>query len=265
MPILDHRADPSLLPQDGSALKQELLKFALDHTPGVVLSPTQVSESKLAALFSSASSEWETEDEFFAQQNARHHFTLDVCATAQNAKVKDNFFTKEIDALKQVWRGSCWMNPVYGDPEQPCEPICKKLRCLTCAQYTTKSGKICKPGCEAHRGHHTEVYIPGIVDWMQKARQTAIDGTGKVVCLVPSRTDTLWWHETVLKPHGKQYKTWGLFEKDRRAVYWSDGLYVEVESLKGRLSFKNPAKQVSFAAPFPSAIVIFEPRSRVEL
>lgn len=224
-----------------------------------------LADGKLAALFSSASAEWETDDEFFAAQDARHHFTLDVCATAENAKVKGNFFTKEQDALKQVWRGSCWMNPVYGDPEEPCKPNCKKLRCLTCAEYTIQSGKVCKPNCEAHRGHHNDVYVPGIADWMQKARQTAIDGTGKVVCLVPSRTDTLWWHEIVLKPHGEQFQSWNLFGKDRRAVYWSEGLYVEVESLKGRLSFKNPRKKVSFCAPFPSALVVFEPRKKVAI
>jgi len=61
-------------------------------------------------LFSSKSVEWETPQDLFEAQNARWGFTLDVCATAENAKC-DSFFTEEDDGLQQTWGGVCWMNP----------------------------------------------------------------------------------------------------------------------------------------------------------
>ncbi len=67
-----------------------------------------------------------------------------------------------------------------------------------------------------------------IKKWIKKAYEAAKNGEATVVCLVPSRTDTIWWHSYCLK--------------------------AEIEFIKGRLKFgdsKNPA-------PFPSAIVVFE-------
>lgn len=64
--------------------------------------------------------------------------------------------------------------------------------------------------------------------WMRKAFESARAGA-TVVCLVPARTDTAWWHAHVI--HG------------------------EIRFLRGRLKF-GQAKQ---GAPFPSAIVVFRP------
>ena len=63
--------------------------------------------------------------------------------------------------------------------------------------------------------------------WIEKAYNESLKG-GTVVCLLPARTDTKWFHEYCLKG--------------------------EVEFLRGRLKFndgKNPA-------PFPSMIVVFK-------
>lgn len=66
------------------------------------------------ALFSSASTEWETPQWLFEGLTRRFHFTLDVCATEQNAKCR-RFFTREHDGLRHPWAGErCWMNPPYG-------------------------------------------------------------------------------------------------------------------------------------------------------
>ncbi len=62
--------------------------------------------------------------------------------------------------------------------------------------------------------------------WVQKAAEEAERGC-TVVCLLPSRTDTRWWHLYCMK--------------------------AEIRFIRGRLRFddqKNPA-------PFPSALVIF--------
>lgn len=51
-------------------------------------------------MFSSKTCEWETPIEFFQELNAKYHFTMDVCATKENAKC-EKFFTKEDDGLVQ--------------------------------------------------------------------------------------------------------------------------------------------------------------------
>ena len=67
-----------------------------------------------------------------------------------------------------------------------------------------------------------------IKDWMKKAYESSLHGA-TVVCLVPARTDTHWWHNYAMKG--------------------------EIRLLRGRLKFGN-AKN---SAPFPSAVVVFRP------
>ena len=133
--------------------------------------------------FSSASSEWATPQDFFDKLNTIHHFTLDVCATAENAKCA-RFFTKEQDGLAQVWAPErCYLNPPYG--------------------RTIKM-------------------------WMRKAYEESQRGA-LVVCLVPSRTDTAWFQDFAMKG--------------------------QIEFLRGRLKFGGHTN----SAPFPSAVVVFNP------
>lgn len=65
-----------------------------------------------------------------------------------------------------------------------------------------------------------------IEQWMQKALRESERGA-TVVCLVPARTDTEWWHKYAL--HG------------------------EIRFIRGRVKFQG----ADATAPFPSAIVIF--------
>jgi phage N-6-adenine-methyltransferase len=66
------------------------------------------------ALFASASDEWPTPSAFFAELNRRYQFTLDPCATAENAKCA-TYFTREDDGLKQDWgTHRVFCNPPYG-------------------------------------------------------------------------------------------------------------------------------------------------------
>lgn len=67
-----------------------------------------------------------------------------------------------------------------------------------------------------------------IEHWMAKAYASARAGA-LVVCLVPARTDTRWWH---------RYATRG-----------------EVRFLRGRLRFGGAQN----SAPFPSAVIVFRP------
>lgn len=71
-------------------------------------------------------------------------------------------------------------------------------------------------------------YGRGIGAWLRKAYDSANEGA-TVVCLVPARTDTAWWHDFAAKGR--------------------------VEFIRGRLRFGNATAN----APFPCALVIFQP------
>lgn len=66
--------------------------------------------------------------------------------------------------------------------------------------------------------------------WMHKAYAAAQQGA-TVVCLVPARTDTAWWHRYAMKG--------------------------EIRLLRGRLKFGDATN----TAPFPSAVIVFRPRA----
>lgn len=66
------------------------------------------------AMFTSNTAEWATPQAFFDELNAEFHFTLDPCATPQNAKCP-KYYTKEQDGLSQSWDGErVFCNPPYG-------------------------------------------------------------------------------------------------------------------------------------------------------
>ena len=66
--------------------------------------------------------------------------------------------------------------------------------------------------------------------WMRKAAEASALGA-TVVCLVPARTDTAWWHDYAMQG--------------------------DIQFLRGRVKFVSPNGQGD-AAPFPSAIVVFQ-------
>lgn len=136
----------------------------------------------MSVHFSSNTAEWATPQDFFDKLNNEFGFTLDVCATTENAKC-DRFFTKSDNGLIQHWGGVCYMNPPYGRE---------------------------------------------IGAWIKKAYQESLLGA-TVVCLVPARTDTRWWHDYVMKAK-------------------------EIRFLRGRLKFGSAIN----SAPFPSAVIIFD-------
>lgn len=67
-----------------------------------------------------------------------------------------------------------------------------------------------------------------IQHWVRKAYESSLQGA-TVVCLLPARTDTRWWHDFCGK--------------------------AETRFVKGRLKFGG----VKDNAPFPNAVVIFRP------
>lgn len=71
-------------------------------------------------------------------------------------------------------------------------------------------------------------YGRAIKGWVKKAYESSLAGA-TVVCLLPSRTDTVWWHDYCMKG--------------------------EIRFIRGRLKFGGQKN----SAPFPSAVVIFRP------
>ena len=132
-------------------------------------------------MFSSNDMTWETPQDLFNKLNEEFKFTLDVCALPETAKCKE-YYTPEIDGLKQDWNGVCWMNPPYG----------------------------------------REIGM-----WLEKAYIESNNGS-TVVCLIPARTDTKYWHNFCM-------------------------LASEIRLIKGRLKFGDSVN----SAPFPSAIIVF--------
>jgi phage N-6-adenine-methyltransferase len=66
-------------------------------------------------MFSSKTDMWETPQALFDELNAEFCFTVDTCATSDNAKC-DRYFTKEMNGLDQPWDEPdvYWVNPPYG-------------------------------------------------------------------------------------------------------------------------------------------------------
>lgn len=134
-------------------------------------------------MFSSKTEVWSTPKEFFDKLDRIFHFETDLCALPENAKCK-NFYTPEMDGLKQTWTGVCWLNPPYGKT---------------------------------------------ISQWIAKAYESSREGA-TIVCLIPARTDTRYWHDYCVKG--------------------------EIYFIRGRLKFGN----ADSCAPFPSALVCFRPQ-----
>jgi phage N-6-adenine-methyltransferase len=134
----------------------------------------------------SDSIEYETPPELFDVLNREFGFTLDVCATAANAKCR-RFFTVRENGLARPWLdesgapATCWMNPPYGDD--------------------------------------------ALTRWMSKAHAEATRGA-TVVCLVPARTHTAWFHTLCSK--------------------------AEVRFLRGRLRYVGTTGE----APFAQLVII---------
>lgn len=64
-------------------------------------------------MFSSKTDMWATPQWLFDELNEQYNFTIDVCATQENAKCT-NFYSPEEDGLSQPWEGRVWCNPPYG-------------------------------------------------------------------------------------------------------------------------------------------------------
>ena len=74
-----------------------------------------MTDKQFGGIFSSATDEWATPQEFFDELNEEFHFTLDPAANEENHKC-ETFFTKEQNGLTCPWGGyTVFCNkPCYG-------------------------------------------------------------------------------------------------------------------------------------------------------
>jgi phage N-6-adenine-methyltransferase len=131
-------------------------------------------------------------------------------------------------AVTDVWGTPQWLfdalNKEFGFTLDPCSDG----ENAKCARFYTTS----ENGLLRDWGTETVFMNPPyseIAEWMRKAYGAAQEGA-TVVCLIPARTDTAWWHSYCMKS--------------------------EIRLLRGRLKFGDSEN----SAPFPSAIVVFRPR-----
>lgn len=75
-------------------------------------------KSSMAVITSTGKDDWETPKEFYDALDAEFQFTLDVCATSENAKCT-RYFTPEDDGLQKDWAGeTAFCNPPYSNRAQ---------------------------------------------------------------------------------------------------------------------------------------------------
>lgn len=140
---------------------------------------------------SSLDETWTTPRDFYNKLNYEFNFGLDAAALSSSTLVPEN-----------------WYGPDHPDP--------KRRDALVRNWVVDSNGKTI---------WLNPPYGRVIGTWMNKANAEALRG-GVIVCLVPARTDTNWWHNCCIQH--------------------------EVRFIKGRLKFGNSKN----SAPFPSALVI---------
>jgi len=131
--------------------------------------------------------DWETPVEFFNLLDKEFHFTLDPCASKENAKCK-RFYTIIDNGLKKSWRGErAFVNPPFSN----------------------------------------------IFEWVKKCYNESRNTNTLVVLILPSRTDTLYWHEYIMKAQ-------------------------QIWFCKGRVNFLKNGETTKNSSTFPLVIVIFK-------
>ena len=105
---------------------------------------------------------------------------------------------------------------------------CTTVETAKCENYFTEQEDGLSKSWEGHRVFMNPPYGRAIGDWIKKAYEEGEKPNTVVVCLVPARTDTKYWHNYCMM---------------------ADEIYF----VKGRLKFGKSKS----AAPFPSAVVVF--------
>jgi phage N-6-adenine-methyltransferase len=158
-----------------------------------------------ALMFSKASDEWATPWSMFDELHAEFHFALDAAATRENTKCIRHLGSDGAGVFSDALIANWWSLVADGWTLRTNSAVWLNPPYSKCREFIAKAASEAQKGCT-------------------------------VVCLVPSRTDTKWWHEHV----------WDGEKHQPRAG-------VEVRFLKGRVKFGG----AKHGAPFPSVVIIF--------
>ena len=142
--------------------------------------------------FTSKTDDWGTPQKTFDELNKEFNFTLDVAAASHNHKCESWYGLDHPDETRRDGLAADWFQDARG-------------------------GNI----------FMNPPYGKTIDLWAAKAREVALQGA-TVVCLLPARTDTRWFHNSCVD--------------------------FDIRFIKGRLKFNDGAT----GAPFPSMIVIMK-------
>lgn len=146
-------------------------------------------------MFSKQSDEWYTPQDFYDNLDEKYQFVFDLAASKENCKTSDGF-TKEENALDQDWA----------------------IITHDCIESGLSGWLWCNPPYSMCK------------EFVDKAYSEMLQGA-KIIMLLPSRTDTKYFHNFIYKKEG-----------------------VSIEFIKGRLKFGDSKN----SAPFPSMIVKFD-------
>lgn len=145
--------------------------------------------------FSNKSDEWSTPQAFYDKLDNKYKFVFDLAASKENCKTEDGF-TKEENALDQNWALITYESIEQG---------------MSGWLWCNPPYSMCK-------------------EFVDKAYDEMLMGA-KIIMLIPSRTDTRYFHDFIYKKEG-----------------------VSFQFVKGRLKFGDSKN----AAPFPSMLVKFD-------
>lgn len=113
------------------------------------------------------------------------------------------------------------------------DPCCSELTAKCQKFYTQKDDGLSK-SWQNEIVFMNPPYGREIKHWVKKAKDEFLKGSCTVIALIPSRTDTKYWHDHIFPLYYKGV--------------------IEIRFIKGRLKFGNSKN----SAPFPSALVIFK-------
>lgn len=121
------------------------------------------------------------------------------------------------------------LNERFGFTLDPCADAVN----AKCSKYYSKQDNGLMKNWEGETVFVNPPYTRGAIkQWVEKCYSEAQKENTKVVCLIPARTDTKYWHSYCMKAK-------------------------EIYFVEGRLKFGGPGAGGN-AAPFPSAVVVFD-------
>ncbi len=139
-----------------------------------------------------------------------------------------NKFIGLMTSLSCEWATPQWLFDKLNKEFSFTRDVCATKRNSKCNKYWTNESDTLNFSWAFETCWMNPPYGREISKWVKKAYFESLGHNITVVCLLPSRTDTKWWHNYVMQAS-------------------------EIRFIKGRLKFSG-AKN---SAPFPSCVVIF--------